>query len=181
MSEHVEVKTVLDSLDVLLIKQDIRDALSRYCRAMDRRDEPLAASVWHVEGTADYGDTFRGTGAEFATWVTEIHTGFDRHSHQISNVLVEVGSTGDQAVSEAYVTVALWTAPDAKGMVVQVTSRGRYLDKWERRGRWGVVDRHYVEDFTTTQQLSAAEVSPASRESRRDHDDPSYFLFASLR
>jgi hypothetical protein len=172
---------VLKSLDILLIKQDIRDALSRYCRAMDRRDEPLAAGVWHVEGTADYGDTFRGTGAEFATWVTEVHAGFDRHSHQITNVLVEVGSTGDQAVSEAYVTVALWTAPDANGGVTQIMSRGRYLDKWERRGRWGVVDRHYVEDYTTAQQLTAAEVFQASSESRRDHDDPSYFLFASLR
>jgi hypothetical protein len=180
MSEPVGVK-VLKSLDVLLIKQDIRDALSRYCRAMDRRDEPLAAGVWHVEGTADYGDIFRGTGAEFATWVTETHGGFDRHSHQITNVLVEVGSTGDAAVSEAYVTVALWTAPDANGGVTQILSRGRYLDKWERRGRWGIVDRHYVEDYTTMQQLTAAEVAPASPDSRRDHDDPSYFLFASLR
>ena len=104
---------------------------------MDRRDEPLAAGVWHVEGTADYGDIFRGTGAEFATWVTEVHAGFERHSHQITNVLVEVGSTGDEAVSEAYVTVVLWTAPDADGGVTQISSRGRYLDKWERRGRWG--------------------------------------------
>jgi hypothetical protein len=180
MTEPVEVK-VLKSLDVMLTKQDIRDALSRYCRAMDRRDEPLAAGVWHVEGTADYGDIFRGTGAEFATWVTATHGGFDRHSHQITNLLVEVGSTGDAAVSEAYVTVALWTAPDANGGVTQILSRGRYLDKWERRGRWGIVDRHYVEDYTTTQQLTASEVSPASRDSRRDHDDPSYFLFASLR
>jgi hypothetical protein len=172
---------VLKSLDVLLIKQDIRDALSRYCRAMDRRDEPLAASLWHVGGTADYGDMFRGTGAEFATWVTETHAGLDRHSHQISNVLVEVGSTGDQAVSEAYVTVALWTPPDPSGGVTQITSRGRYLDRWERRGRWGVVDRHYVEDYTTMQPISAAEVSSASPDSRRDHDDPSYLLFASLR
>jgi hypothetical protein len=171
----------MTEIDVLLIKQDIRDALSRYCRAMDRRDEPLAASVWHVEGTADYGDVFRGTGAEFATWVTEVHGGFDRHSHQITNVLVEVGSTGDEAVSEAYVTVVLFTAPDADGGVTQISSRGRYLDKWERRGRWGVVHRHYLEDFTTAQQLTAAEVAPASTESRRDHDDPSYFLFAKLR
>jgi hypothetical protein len=171
----------LKALDVLLIKQEIRDALSRYCRAMDRRDETLAAAVWHVEGVADYGDIFRGTGAEFCTWVTETHGGFDRHSHQITNVLVEVGSAGDTAVSEAYVTVALWTPPDADGRVTQISSRGRYLDRWESRGRWGIVDRHCLEDYTTAQQLSAAEVSPASSESRRDHDDPSYLLFASLR
>jgi hypothetical protein len=163
----------------LLVKQQIRDAHSRYCRAMDRRDEALAASIWHADGTADYGEIFRGTGAGFATWVTETHANFDRHSHQITNVLVEVAPSGEEAVSEAYVTVALWTRPDTMGAVTQVTSRGRYLDYWTRRdGRWGIAERLYVEDFTTGQQLSADEVYPAGRESRRDRDDPSYALFA---
>jgi hypothetical protein len=162
-----------------LIKQEIRDAHSRYCRAMDRRDEALAASIWHAGGTADYGEIFKGSGAGFAAWVTETHGNFDRHSHQINNVLVEVDSSGEQAVSEAYVTVALWTLPDVMGAVTQVTSRGRYLDRWERRdGRWGIAARHYVEDFTTAQQLAADEVYPASKASRRDPDDPSYELFA---
>ena len=71
---------------------------------------------------------------------------------------------------------------DAIGTVTQVTSRGRYLDRWELRdGRWGIAARHYVEDFTTAQQLAPDEVSPASKASRRDPDDPSYALFSSLR
>jgi hypothetical protein len=149
---------------------------------MDRRDEAMAASVWHEGGTADYGDIFKGTGAGFAAWVTETHGNFDRHSHQITNVYAEVAPSGEQAVSEAYVTVALWTVPDSMGTVTQVTSRGRYLDRWEQRdGRWGITARRYVEDFTTAQQLSADEVSAASKDSRRDPDDPSYALFASVR
>ena len=72
---------VQDVLHVQLVKQEIRDALSRYCRAMDRRDEPLAAATWHADGTADYGQSiFVGSGAGFAKWVTEIHLGFDRTS-----------------------------------------------------------------------------------------------------
>lgn len=165
----------------LLVKQEIRDAHSRYCRAMDRRDEALAASIWHEDGTADYGDIFKGTGAGFAAWVTETHGNFARHSHQITNVLVEVGPSGEEAASEAYVTVALWTPPDTMGSVTQVTSRGRYLDRWTRRdGRWGIAARQYVEDFTTGQQLSSDEVYPAGRDSRRDPDDPSYQLFSAL-
>jgi hypothetical protein len=164
-----------------LIKQEIRDAHSRYCRAMDRRDEALAASIWHEDGTADYGEIFKGTGAGFAAWVTETHLNFDRHSHQINNVLVEVDSSGERAVSEAYVTVALWSSPDVMGAVTQVTSRGRYLDSWELRdGRWGIVARQYVEDFTTAQQLASDEIYPASKASRRDPDDPSYALFSSI-
>ena len=101
---------------------------------------------------------------------------------QITNVLAQVGPSGETAASEAYVTVALWTAPDAIGTVTQVTSRGRYLDRWElREGRWGIAARHYVEDFTPAQQLAPDEVSPASKASRRDPDDPSYALFSSLR
>lgn len=165
----------------LLVKQEIRDAHSRYCRAMDRRDEALAASTWHDDGTADYGDIFKGSGAGFAAWVTETHGNFDRHSHQITNVYTEVAPSGEAAVSEAYVTVALWTVPDSMGTVTQVTSRGRYLDQWERRdGRWGIAARRYVEDYTTAQPLSSDEVSAASKDSRRDPDDPSYRLFADL-
>ena len=171
-----------DALAVLTAKQDIRDALARYCRAMDRRDEPLAAALWHPDGTADYGEIFRGTGAGFAAWVTETHGGFDRHSHQISNVLAELSPDASEAVSEAYVTVVLWAPPDPDGVVTQVTSRGRYLDRWVRPdGRWVVIARQYIEDFTTIQPLPPAEVSVASPLSRRDPDDPSYPLLSSMR
>lgn len=167
-------------LDELIVKQAIRDALSRYCRAMDRRDEPLAAALWHPEGTADYGEgIFTGSGAGFAEWVTEIHAGFDRTSHQITNVLCVV--EGERAVSEAYVTVALWSPPDDAGAVTRVSSRGRYLDRWSRRdGRWAVDARQYLEDYTTYQQFEKATLGGASALSRRDHDDPSYALLSSL-
>jgi hypothetical protein len=170
-----------DQLVVLDAKQQIRDALSRYCRAMDRRDELLAAALWHEGGTADYGAIFQGSGREFAAWVTETHLNFDRHSHQVTNVLTEVSSSGTEAVSEAYVTVVLWSPVSDDGAVTQVTSRGRYLDRWAYRdGRWGVVARQLVDDFTTAQQLTAAEVLSAASNSRRDHDDPSYALLTSL-
>jgi hypothetical protein len=169
-----------DPLPVLIAKQEIRDALSRYCRAMDRRDEPLAAALWHPEGTADYGEgIFTGTGAGFATWVTEIHASFDRTSHQITNVLCEV--SGERAVSEAYVIVALWSPPADDGAVTQVTSRGRYLDRWSlRNDRWAVDERTYIEDYTTYQRYEKSTLGGASPLSRQDHDDPSYALLTSL-
>ena len=169
-----------DALHRLVVRQEIRDALSRYCRAMDRRDEPLAAALWHPGGTADYGaGIFTGSGAGFAEWVTEVHAGFDRTSHQITNVLCEV--SGDRAVSEAYVTVALWSTPDETGAVTQVSSRGRYLDEWAaREGRWAVVARQYLEDFTSYRQIDKALLGGASGLARRDHDDPSYALLSSL-
>jgi hypothetical protein len=167
-------------LATLAAKQAIRDALARYCRGMDRRDEALAAALWHPEGTADYGaGIFTGSGSGFATWVTEIHADFQCTSHQITNVLCEVA--GDRAVSEAYVTVALWGQPDESGAVIQTTSRGRYLDRWSKRdGRWAVDARQFLEDFSSFQPLAAAERGGANPLVRRDHDDPSYPLLSSL-
>ena len=93
-------------------KSAIRDVLTSYCRSMDRMDRDLALGVWHPGGTCEYIDMFEGTGAGFVDWVWEQHEGMLRHSHQITNVLMEVDVDGDRAVSEAYVTVALWSPPE---------------------------------------------------------------------
>jgi SnoaL-like domain len=168
------------AVDVLLVKDAVRSGLARYCRAMDRRDVELAAALWHDDGVADYGDIFRGSGREFAVWVTETHAGFARHSHQIANVAIEVGLGGAVAVSEAYVTVTLWMAAGPDGAVTQVQSRGRYLDRWTLRDRWAVEARQYVDDLTAVTQLTGSEAAPLAGPGSRDPDDPSYRLFASL-
>src|SRR5439155_824312 len=126
-----------DELEKLAAKQAITEVIYRYCRGLDRMDRALTLSVWHPGGTADYGEEmYVGTGEGFVDWVWQQHAHFDRHSHQITNVLIDVD--GDTAASEAYVTVALRaTAPDA---IVDTVSRGRYLDRWSRRDGGGAID-----------------------------------------
>ena len=146
----------------LLAKQEITEQLYRYCRALDRFDKPMAMQVWHEDATADYGDDiFQGTGEGFVEWVWPVHEhGFTFHSHQITNVLIDVRD--DTAVSEAYVTV--WLRPVEGDDLVD---RGRYLDRWERRdGRWAIVARRYVSDM-----------SGMSAGASRGPDDPSWELF----
>ena len=133
MSDHAVVAE-------LAAKQAITEVIYRYCRALDRMDLDMAATIWHPDGTADYGPTmFQGTGAGFIAWVWEQHTAMQSHSHQISNVLIEVD--GDRAASEAYVTAALRTesGPDAP---IEIVSRGRYVDQWSRReADWAIDHR----------------------------------------
>ena len=43
----------------------IAEVIYRYCRSLDRMDRDLADTVWHPGGTADYGVSFKGAGAEF--------------------------------------------------------------------------------------------------------------------
>jgi hypothetical protein len=170
-----DARATSPSVDELIAKQAITDVIYTYCRALDRMDWDLAHTVWHDDGTADYGtNMFQGTGAGFLDWVWTQHAGMMGHSHQITNVLVSVD--GDRAASEAYVTAALRLEADANAQATEIVSRGRYVDTWSRRdGRWAIDHRTFVEDFTTTYQVTAMEPADAAqRSSRRDRDDPSY-------
>jgi hypothetical protein len=155
-------------------KQAITEVIYNYCRGLDRMDRELASTVWHGGGTADYGAyMFQGTGEGFLDWVWVQHEGVDRHSHQISNILIEVD--GDRAVSEAYVTAALRTRP-RDGASFDIVNRGRYVDRWSRReGRWAIDHRRYVEDFTNLTPVADSPMTATTQAaSRRDRSDPSY-------
>ncbi len=164
----------MDPVDELLAKQAITEVIYRYCRALDRMDRPLADTIWHPDGTADYGPTmFQGTGAGFLDWVWPAHTSMLGHSHQIANVLIEVD--GDRAGSESYVTATLWGAFEAD-LLTQIVSRGRYVDRWScRDGVWAIDHRRFVEDLTVTTPVpGAAPPDPATASARRDATDASY-------
>ena len=154
-------------------KQKIYEVLCSYCRALDRMDKTLAYSVWHDDGTAHYHDMYEGSGHGFVDWVWEAHTAMERHSHQISNHLIDID--GDRAVSETYITVTLWTLPDEDRLQKEIVGRGRYLDRWSKRGGvWAINHREHVLDMQTICDLDRGFVS---EKSSRDKSDPSYFTF----
>ncbi|MCE2392825.1 MAG: nuclear transport factor 2 family protein [Proteobacteria bacterium] len=160
----------------LLDKQAIREVIYRYSRGLDRMDKEMAYSVWHPDGTALYHDIFEGTGHEFVDWVWEAHEAMESHSHQMTNILIEVA--GDRAVSETYAIVSLRRLPDENGHSAELVSRSRYLDRWSKRdGRWAIDHRIHVSDL----QLEDGVSRPGDAESRRDPADPSFDLFRSLR
>ena len=157
-------------VEIVLAKQEIRDVLSRYCRGLDRMDKEMTYSVWHDDGTALYYDMFEGSRNGFVDWVWELHESMQCHSHQITNVLTEVD--GNAAVSEAYVTVVLWTLADSQGKQMEIVGRGRYLDRWSRRqGRWAIDHREYVADMHTQEELNKGDIS---KQSARDLSDASF-------
>jgi hypothetical protein len=162
----------------LAAKQAITEVLHRYCRGLDRMDREMAESVWHPDGTADYGPIFQGTGTGFLDWVWPTHEGFARHSHMVSNIIVEVDVAAGTAVSESYVSVWLRTRP-SDGTVTDLFGRGRYVDRWSTRdGVWAIDHRHYVDDLQRAEQSPATSMTDGSEATgRRDRDDPSYLAF----
>ncbi len=162
MADSSELQAVAD-------KQAIRDLIYTYCRAVDRLDITLGHSIWHDDGYADYGaDYYQGPGKGVIDTICQHHTHLLSHSHQVTNILIEMD--GALAGSEAYVSGTMRLMQNGKLMHMGVWAR--YLDAWEKRdGRWGLLRRVVVFDHEEIR-----EVTPMGRELRftRDRNDLSY-------
>lgn len=157
------------SLQAVADREAITDQIYRYCRAMDRIDRELGYSIWHEDGTADYGkDVFQGTGRGFIDHVCAQHRRLLTHSHQVTNIIIELD--GDRAGSESYVSATLRLERD--GQLLQMVVLSRYIDTWSRRdGRWAIDHRLTIIDMDEIR-----EITPMKDHARgsRDRNDPSY-------
>lgn len=154
----------------------ITDLIYRYCRAVDRLDHALGYTIWHADGTADYGeDVYQGGGHGFVDFVIGQHGQTLAHSHQVTNIVLEL--EGDRAASEAYHIAALRIMRGEQ--TFEITVRGRYIDRWSKRdGLWGIDHRLTIRDFDDIRP-----VTPMSTENlgRRDPSDPSYAALRDLK
>jgi SnoaL-like domain len=156
--------TVADTTDRLAIMEQ----LYRYCRSVDRLDVPLGHAVFHEDSYADFG-LYKGTGRGWIDYICEEHKNFLHHSHQVTNIVLEID--GNRAGSESYVTATL-RSREPDGRIMQRMFWARYVDTWSKRGgHWAIDNRECVIDFD---QLS--EVTPIGDHlrARRDARDPSY-------
>ena len=86
-------------------REEIRDILARYARAIDRLDVDLLKSCYHPDSYDDHGH-FKGNGHEFADFIIESLRGrCHATSHVVTNILVELDPTDhDRATGESYAT-----------------------------------------------------------------------------
>jgi hypothetical protein len=156
-------------IQALADRQAITDQIYRYCRAMDRIDHALGYSIWHPDGTADYGAAvFVGLGRDFIDHVCRQHAGLLCRSHQVTNMVIELDR--DCAGSEAYVTANLRMIREGK--LLQMTVLSRYIDRWSKRvGKWAIDHRHAVMDMDEVREVTPMK---AHEVARRDSSDPSY-------
>ena len=154
-------------------REAITDQIYRYCRAMDRIDHELGYAVWHDDGTADYGaDIFQGSGRGFIDHVCAQHAQTLTHSHQMSNIVIEIDAGADpiRASSESCVTANLRIERDGK--LMQITVWSRYIDTWSKRaGRWAIDHRFTINDFDEIREVTPLR---ATTRGSRDRHDQSY-------
>jgi hypothetical protein len=157
----------------MLDRQQITLALYSYCRAVDRVDRELGYSIWNEGATVDYGESiFVGSARGVIDWICTSHEQGVAHSHQIANIIVKFD--GNRALSEAYINSAMRMSHE--GDLLQVNTRGRYLDSWSRQdGRWGIDRRVFVCDFDEVHPATPGSIPPRLT---LDRDDLSYALFA---
>jgi hypothetical protein len=161
MNEAQLLRTVVD-------RQAITDLIYRYCRSVDRLDLELGYSVWHEDGVAEYDGFYSGTGRGLIDKVCASHRALLVHSHQISNIVIELD--GEHAASESYVTATLRIADGAR--LKQFVVWSRYVDRWSRRaGRWGIDKRVAIRDFDEIREVAAMS---DPKQGRRDPNDVSY-------
>jgi hypothetical protein len=175
----------------LFMKQAITEQIYNYCRSMDRCDHELGYSVWHPDGTADYGLVYQGSGRGFVDAALRQHECLQTHCHSVSNILIKIG--GDKAASESY---CLCTHRHKKrDGIFDAILNARYIDTWSyREDHWRIDHRVCSIDFyrTITADVSLPEFSrdalgvdnktqdALSACGRRDKTDVSYETFARI-
>lgn len=148
----------------LFDEHELTSLLIRYCRGVDRCDEALIRSCYHPEAQDDHG-TFKGSGWDFAAYVTRSHRGQPLKQHALTNISLEID--GDAAWGESYAEMR--TTSDAGELVYGF---GRYIDRFERRdGEWKIADRR----VTVEGVAGASGFDPKDFvQARQDRSDPSY-------
>jgi SnoaL-like domain len=136
-------------LQILLDKQEIHEALMRYCLGIDRCDLELVLSAFHDDALDNHSgveeravDRFKRTVGGRSMWV----------NHNIGNIFIQVDDSA--ASSQAYFTAWHRLAHDARTFDWVIA--GRYLDRFERRtGSWRIAHRTVVYDCERFDLVSA--------------------------
>ena len=146
----------------------ITDKIYRYCRSVDRLDIAVGHSVFHEDSHADFSPGYVGPGRGWIDYICEKHREFLHHSHQVSNVIIELD--GDRAGSESYVHATLQRQEGDR--VIEHAFWARYVDTWSKRdGDWAIDRRDCLVDYGTLAEVTPL---PGNGRSRRDREDPSY-------
>lgn len=162
----------MSTLDELIAKDEIRDLLHRYCRAVDRCDDDLLDQLYHADATEDHGRVI-GSAAEFRVHaLARLRDQWTSTQHVLGSVLIELD--GEVAFSEAYLLAFHVRRAEIDGRRLLDVLGARYVDRLERRdGAWRIAHRVVVKDWQDTRENNDLE-GEGFRRQQRDRGDPAY-------
>ena len=145
MSEAIEARLAALEGEVqeLRDREAIREAIYRYCQAVDRCDLEMLKSCYWEDGYDDHG-FFGGNAHEFADYVIPCLKEVDSSMHSITNTRFKF--EGDRCACTSQWSVVHRLAHE-EGFT-DFWHQGRYLDVWEKRdGEWKILHRVIAGDF----------------------------------
>lgn len=173
-------------IEDLLAKQEIRERIVIYCRAIDRCDRNLLESVFHDDAMHDHGP-YKGPSRQFCDFALELLARLEYTTHQASNILIHMVDDNN-ALSETYFNayhrikagVEEPAFPDHDlSQDEDVWIAGRYIDHFQRRdGEWKIAKRCGIHDWVrwAPARDRGFSHSPANERGQRFPDDRSYHL-----
>lgn len=175
------------TLQRLIDREQIRDVMARYARGVDRADWDSVRATYHDDAFDDHGD-YKGDIGGFIDFARGRAGKLAQCMHFLGNSLIEFASD-DLAAVETYFFTA--HTLDAEGQraygagdgskPVQLSSYGRYVDRFERRGDvWRVAHRIVVFEANRVHAGDAPPLKPDWAQLRRDDGDPIFQLRAEL-
>jgi len=167
MNREEEIK-----LREMIARHEIWQVLMRYCRGLDRLDNPLVRSCYFDDATDDHA-YFVGKPDDFIAWADGTTLRLRSTQHGVMNHYCEID--GDDAYAETYY---LFTGVAEKAP--HMMSTGRYIDHFQRRnGEWRIANRVTIIDgaFALDDNAVASLPSPylpGQHPATRDRNDVSY-------
>jgi ketosteroid isomerase-like protein len=159
------------ALQVLLDKQEIREVMLRYCRAIDRCDREGVLAAFHPDAVEDHGP-YQGDSPGFVEWAFSVLEKQVLTMHLVANQLIEVD--GDVAHSETYLLALHRLERD--GATTDWFLGARYVDRFARRdGAWKIAHRTTVHDWNRLDPLQGEWPGATDfAQGRRSLDDAAY-------
>lgn len=157
------------ALQLLIDKDQIREVILRYCRALDRQDLDLLRSLYHPGATEDHG-AYKGPAAGFADHVLGVlKTHYELLRHSVSGMIIEVDGPSALAETSFDAGCILHRRTEDGKRQVRVHC-GRYLDRFEKRdGVWAIMHRVVVKDYIEVRTISdAPDGYPLARNDKED-------------
>lgn len=169
----------MSDLDNLAAMEAARQAVYRYCRAVDRLDPELLRSAFHADAEIDLGAIYAGGLDGFVDVAMGFMGAMAATRHDVTNIIV-LGRGRDQIALESYVRTWHWiAAPDGDRELVV---HGRYLDRMEcRDGVWASAWHSELMDWGNERATDASwfKTNNELEKGRRDRKDGSYALRVS--
>jgi disulfide oxidoreductase YuzD len=164
----------VDRVKEMLDEREIRAALHRYTRGLDRLDANLAKSAFTSDAVAAYG-IFDGSAGDLIDWLmSRLGEKYSATQHVLHNIRVSV--RGQEASAESYVT-AIHSVESANLPSLWIVGC-RYVDDLVRQAdavSWRIRRRRVLQDwYLQSDSLQPSTNMDVFTHGRRDRSDDSY-------